>query len=141
MANLFKDIIPDINFGHKNLIRQGEMDESEYNRNKYLINRSLSMGADTIFYVNDMNIHYDVDALLQYDYFINSVRKKKRYNKWSKATAKSSNLELIQAFYNYNEQRAIEVLKLLTDVQIEKIKLKMNKGGNNEFLKSSRENK
>jgi hypothetical protein len=138
MANLFKDILPDINYGHKNLIREGEMDEPEYNKNRFLINRSLSMSADTVFQANDMNEHYDLDAMLQYDYFINSVRKKKRYNKWAKAQSTSSNLEIIKEYYNYNEQRAVEVLPLLSDEHLAFMKTKMDKGGKNGLSKQRR---
>jgi len=129
MANLFKDIIPDINFGHKNLIRTGDMDESEYLKNRFLINRSLSMSPDTIFQANEMNEKYDIDPLLQYDYFINTIRMKKRYNKWAKVTKKSTDLQIIQEYYNYNEQRAVEVYNLLPQESLDLIKVKMNKGG------------
>ena len=77
MADLFKEIIPDINYGHKNLIRTGDMDESEYGKNCFIINRALSMNVDTVLYVNEMNVRYQLDPVLQYDYFINSLRQKK----------------------------------------------------------------
>jgi len=141
MANLFKDILPDLNFGHKNLIRTGDMDEREYLKNRLLINRSLSMSPDTVMYANDMNEHYDLDGMLQYDYFINSIRKKKRYNKWAKANKTSSKLDIIKEYYNYNEQRAVEVLPLLSDDHFDFIKAKMDKGGNNEISKRTRQNK
>ena len=70
MANIFKDILPDLNFGHKNLIRTGEMEEKEYEKHQFLINRSLSMSSDTIMYANDMNEHWELDYLLKYDFFI-----------------------------------------------------------------------
>lgn len=135
MANLFKDIIPDINFGHLNLIRQGEMSEIDYTKSKFLINKSLSMSYDTIMYANDMNIHYDVDSLLQYDFLINSIRKKKRYNKWAKAQESSSEIDNIKKYYNYNEQRAVEVLPLLSTKQLSFIKSKLFTGGQNELSK------
>jgi hypothetical protein len=141
MANLFKDILPDLNFGHKNLIRTGDMDEREYLKNRFLINRSLSMSPDTVMYANDMNEHYDLDGMLQYDYFINSIRKKKRYNKWAKANKTSSKIDIIKEYYNYNEQRAVEVLPLLSDDHFDFIKAKMDKGGNNEISKRTRQNK
>jgi len=135
MANLFKDILPDLNYGHKNLIRTGDMEESEYTKNRFLINRSLSMSPDTVMYANDMNEHYDLDNLLQYDYFINSIRKKKRYNKWAKANKTSSKVDIIKEYYNYNEQRAVEVLPLLSKEHFDFMKSKMDKGGNNGLSK------
>ena len=129
MSDLFKEILPDINHGHKNLIRTGDMDEGEYGGKSFIINRALSMNIDTILYVNEMNVNWQLDPLLQYDYYINSLRKKKRWSKWAKATAPSSDLELIKEYYNYNEQRAREVLDLLSESEIQELRLRYSKGG------------
>ena len=136
MADLFKEILPDINHGHTNLIRTGDMDEAEYGKSCFIINRALSMNVDTILYVNEMNTRYQLDALLQYDYYINSLRKKKRWSKWAKAIAPSSDLELIKEYYNYNEQKAREVLDLLSESEIQKLRLKLSKGGTDDIATS-----
>ena len=133
MSDLFKEILPDINYGHTNLIRTGDMDEAEFGRNCFIINRALSMNIDTILYVNEMNVNWQLDSLLQYDYYINSLRKRKRWSKWAKATGPSSNLELIKEYYNYNEQRAREVLDLLSESEIQKLRLKFSKGGSDDI--------
>ena len=133
MSDLFKEILPDINYGHKNLIRTGDMDEAEFGRNCFIINRALSMNIDTILYVNEMNVNWQLDPLLQYDYYINSLRKRKRWSKWAKATGPSSNLELIKEYYNYNEARAREVLDLLSESEIQKLRLKFSKGGTDDI--------
>jgi hypothetical protein len=133
LADLFKEIIPDINHGHTNLIRTGDMDEGEYGGKCFIINRALSMNVDTIFYVNEMNANWLLDPLLQYDYYINSLRKKKRWSKWAKAIAPSSDLELIKEYYNYNEQKAREVLDLLSESEIQKLRLKLSKGGTDDI--------
>ena len=130
MPDLFKEILPDINYGKKNLIRTGDMDEGEFGGKSFIINRALSMNVDTILYSNEMNIQYTLDPLLQYDYFINSLRKKKRWSKWAKAQ-QSANLELVKTYYNYNEQRAREVLDPLSESQVEDIRLRLSKGGTN----------
>lgn len=129
MANLFKEILPDLNFGHKNLIRTGDMDEPQYIKQRFLINRSLSMSPDTIMYANDMNEHYDLDGMLQYDYLINSIRKKKRYNKWAKANKTSPRVEIIKEYYGYSEQHAVEVLPLMSKEHLDFMKGKLDKGG------------
>jgi hypothetical protein len=141
MANLFKDILPDLNFGHKNLIRTGDMEESQYIKQRFLINRSLSMSPDTVMQSNDMNHYYDLDGMLQYDYFINNIRKKKRWNKWAKTNKTSSKVDIIKEYYNYNEQRAVEVLPLLSGEQFDFMKSKLNKGGNDVGSKRIRKNK
>ena len=139
MADLFKEILPDINYGHKNLSRTGDMDESEYGKNCFIINRALSMNVDTVLYVNEMNVRYQLDPVLQYDYFINSLRQKKRWSKWAKATGPSPALELVKSYYNYNEQRAREVLDLLTESEIEEIRLRLSKGGADDTTKRKTE--
>ena len=129
MANLFKDVLPDLNFGHKNLIRTGDMDEADYTKQRFLINRALSMNPDTIMYSNDMNQYYELDSMLQYDYLINSIRKKKRYAKWAKGSKTSKKVEVIKEYYKYNEQRAVEVLPFITKEHLDYIKGKLDKGG------------
>ena len=133
MSDLFKEILPDINHGHKNLIRTGDMDESEYSGKSFIINRALSMNVDTVLYANEMNGKYQLDSLLQYDYYINSLRQKKRWSKWAKAVGPSSNLELLKKYYGYNEQRAREVLDLLTESEFEQLNLKFSKGGTDDI--------
>ncbi len=133
MADLFKEILPDINHGHTNLIRTGDMDEAEFGGSSFILNRALSMNVDTILYVNEMNVNWQLAPLLQYDYYINSLRKKKRWSKWAKATVPSSDLELIKEYYNYNEQRAREVLDLLSESEIQKLRLKLFKGGTDDI--------
>jgi len=135
MPDLFKDILPDLNFRKEHLIRDGSMDERDYIKSQFIVNKAFSMMPDTILYANDMNMHYDLDPMLQYDYFINSLRIKKRYSKWAKSTT-DTNLEFIKQVYQYSDQKAKEVLSILSDAQIESLKLKMDKGGkDNEFSK------
>ena len=78
-----------------------------------------------------MNINYNLAPLLKYDYFINSLRKKKRFNKWAKPTKETADLEIVKTYYNYNDQRAREVLDLLDEKQIEEMRLILSKGGTN----------
>jgi hypothetical protein len=87
----------------------------------FLVNRTLSYFVDTIMYVQDMNISRQLDRKLQYDYLRMSVRPAKRFKKWDKAD-KISNLDLIKKHFNYNNQKAITALELLSDEQIEKLK-------------------
>ena len=51
--------------------------EKEYN--PFIINRGLSFFKDTILYANEMNIHHHLDHRVQFDFFINIIRKKKRF--------------------------------------------------------------
>ena len=100
--------------------------EKEYNA--FIINRGLSMYPDTILFANEMNIHHSVDHRLQYDFFINIIRKKKRWSKWIKAQ-EITNIELIKEYYGYSNEKAKSVLSLFGTEQLADLKQRIYKGG------------
>ena len=65
---------------------------------------------------------------LQFSFLINSVRKRKRFAKWAKPT-NPDNLEVVKEYYGYSNEKARQVLTILSDQQIEELKLKVYKGG------------
>lgn len=125
-------IIGDIYYEKKNVIREAESltEKKEATKiyNSFIINRALSQGIDTILQANEMNKCHILDPIMQYDFLISSVRKKKRYNKWAK-TKKDVDVEMIQEYYNYNPQRAREARKLLSEEDMEDIRNSLFKGG------------
>lgn len=128
MPNPF-DYINDINTGKKNIIRNSEdpvRSEKEYNA--FLTNRSLSYFLDTVLYANEMNINHHLDSKLQYEYYINIIRPKKRFAKWVKSVSEDD-LELIKSYYGLNTEKARQALSILSKDQIDLIKNKQEKGG------------
>lgn len=128
MANPF-DYINDINTGKKNIVRNSEdpvRSEKEYNA--FLTNRSLSYFLDTVLYANEMNINHHLDSKLQYEYYINIIRPKKRFAKWVKSVSEDD-LELIKSYYGLNTEKARQALSILSKDQIDLIKNKQEKGG------------
>jgi hypothetical protein len=103
-------------------------DWSEKQYSAWLINKGLSYGADTVIYANEMNSRPHITARLQFDFLINTVRPRKRFNKWLKPETVDA-LETVQEYYGYSIDKARQVLPLLSDVQLEIIKKKLNKGG------------
>jgi hypothetical protein len=103
-----------------------EWSEKQYS--PWLINKGLSYGADTVIYANEMNSRPHITARLQFDFLINTVRPRKRFNKWLKPETVDA-LETVQEYYGYSIDKARQVLPLLSDVQLEIIKKKLNKGG------------
>ena len=95
----------------------------------YISNRCLYPHLDTILLVNEMNIYNGLDSKLQFQFLLNSIRSKKRFAPWLK-TSKIKNLELVKEYFGYSDQRAKEVLNVLTDENISYMKTKLNKGGN-----------
>lgn len=104
-----------------------ERTEKEYT--PFIVNRALGFGKDTCIAANEMNARPHIDNKLQYDFLMDVVRKGKRYNKWLKN--EEENIEAIQKFFGYSFIKAKQTLNLLSDVQIDLIKLYLenSKGG------------
>ena len=100
--------------------------EKEYN--SFMINRGLSYFSDTVLYANEMNKNHHIDGRLQFDFFINIIKKKKRFSKWIKPK-EIENLELIKTYYGYSNEKAKSVLSLFNNEQLEELKHRIYKGG------------
>ena len=96
----------------------------------FIVNKCLAPFPDTIMLVNEMNKHHHLDKKLQFDFLLNSLRTRKRYTPWLKAS-KQKNLEYVKEYYGYNNEKAKSALKILNDEQIKTIKDSLNKGGRN----------
>ena len=103
-------------------------DIAEKGYNPFIINRNFSFFNDTILYANEMNRFHHLDHRLQFDFFINIIKKKKRWSKWAKPQD-IENLELIKQHYGYSNEKAKSVLELFNNEQIEELKRKGFKGG------------
>ena len=100
--------------------------EQEYN--SFIINRALSYYPDTILYANEMNKNHHLDGRLQFDFFINIIKKRKRFSPWLKAS-EIENLDVIKEYYGYSDEKAKSVLSLFNNKQIENLKHRIYKGG------------
>ena len=69
-----------INYTKDNIMTE----ENESSYNSFLVNRSLSYFKDTVLLANEMNTNHSVANKLQFDFFINTLRKRKRFSKWQK---------------------------------------------------------
>ena len=103
-------------------------DVAEKGYNPFIINRNFSFFNDTVLYANEMNRYHHLDHRLQFDFFINIIKKKKRWSKWVKPQD-IENLELIKQHYGYSNEKAKSVLELFNNEQIEELKRKGFKGG------------
>ena len=103
-------------------------DMTEKSYNSFMINRSLSYFQDTVGLANVMNQYHHVDNKLQYHFLINIIRKRKRFSKWMKPETESD-IEVVKQYYGYSNQKARQVLPLLSPEQITIIKQKVSKGG------------
>lgn len=103
-------------------------DWSEKQYNPFIINRSLSFGADTIIPANEMNSRPHLQKRMQFDFLCAVIRPKKRFNKWLKPE-KLDELGLVQRYYKYSSSKALEALKILTHDQLKSIQQRMFTGG------------
>jgi hypothetical protein len=134
MSDIFKDIIPSLLQNKSSVVT--EANEKDYV--PYIVNKALSFHYDCILYANEMNKNPSVDKLLQFHFFLNSVRGYKRpFQKWIKKDT-IENLEAIKEYYKYSNEKAKEVLSILSDEQITTIKKKLDKGGVNDKHKRPR---
>jgi hypothetical protein len=123
MADLFKEIIPSILQTKKNILD----DEKDYK--PFIVNRSLSYHMDCILYANQMNMCHNLSSILQYQYFLNTVRPMKRkFQSWQKQTV-IKDLECVKEYFGYSNEKAKDALRVLTDDQLTFIKEKLDKGG------------
>jgi len=120
------EFINQINHGKKNLMDETPELEREYK--PFIVNRGLSFNHDTALFANEMNIHNNVDSKLQFDFFLNIIRPKKRFGKWIKRE-NNEILELIKDYYNCNYEKAREYVTLLDDSQLNIIKQRIETGG------------
>ena len=94
----------------------------------YIINRCLSGHLDCIMFANEMNKHPNLDKDMQYHFYLNTLRKKKRFSPWLRKE-KVTDLEIIKQYYGYSNEKALQALKILTPDQINFIKQRLDIGG------------
>ena len=122
-----KDWLNSINFNKENLIKENPDIVKQYP--PYIVNRCLSGHIDSIMYANEMNMHHHLDKDLQYSFYLNSLRKRKRFSPWIRKD-KIDDLECVKQYYGYSNEKASQALKILTKEQITYIKQRLDVGGN-----------
>ena len=121
-----KDWLNSINFNKNNLMEEDPDCKRDYA--PYIINRCLSGNLDCIMFVNEMNRYPNLDKDLQYNFYLNTLRKKKRFSPWLRKD-KVTDLECIKSYYGYSNEKASQALKILSKEQIGFIKQRLDTGG------------
>ena len=122
-----KDYLNAINHTKETLL-DTEDEEWEKKYPPFVVNKCVYPFQDTIMLVNEINQLPHLDKKLQFDFLLNSVRSRKRYTPWLKAS-KIEDLEHVKEYYAYNNEKARAALDILTDEQIATVKQKLRKGG------------
>ena len=115
-----------INQSKKNMMVEDPTLESSYP--SWIINKCLSSFTDTVLFANEMNMNWHISKRMQYDFFINSLRPRKRFSPWSKKESVDY-LEDIKEYYGYSYTKALEVIRILPKSDLEKIRKLLHKGG------------
>ena len=121
-----KDWLNSINLSKDNLLDEDPLAEKDYP--PYVINKCMAGHMDTILFANEMNLSHYLDKKLQSDFFINSIKTKKRYSPWLKKD-KFDDLEVVKQYYGYSNEKARAALRILTEDQLQHIATKLNQGG------------
>ena len=119
-----KDWLNSINFTKENLFE----DEPEAKYPAFVVNKCLSGSLDSVLFANEMNKSHFLDPKLQYDFLLNSLRKKRRFAPWLKK-GKIDDIDAVKKYYGYSNEKAQQALRILTKEQITYIKQKLNTGG------------
>ena len=94
----------------------------------FIVNKVLSGFQDTIMLINEMNRNHFLDKDMQFQFLLNSIRSKKRYSPFLRAS-KLKDIECVKEFYGYNNEKAKTALDILTKKELKLIKEKLYKGG------------
>jgi hypothetical protein len=121
-----RDYLYSINQSKKNLMDVNEDAIKAYP--PFIINKCLSSFTDSVLYANEMNVNNHLDKKMQYDFYINSLKPRKRFTPWLKKQD-VENIELVKQYYGYNHSKAVAALRILTNSELERIKKFLDKGG------------
>ena len=93
----------------------------------FIVNKCMSYHIDTLLEANTMNGFHHLPNDMQFNFYINIVRPKKRFSKWYKSNI--ANIDVVKKYYGYTYEKARQALSILNSEQIKKIKSIMEVGG------------
>ena len=116
MSYELKEYLNAINFTKKDLTKS----EDELWKKKYpafIVNKLLSAFSDSIMLVNEMNRNHFIDKDMQFQFLLNSIRTKKRYSPFLRAS-KLKEIECVKEYYGYSNDKAKSALDILSKDEI-----------------------
>lgn len=102
----------------KNGDLMAEHGEAEYNKVSFMVNRAMSQYPDCILYAAEINLYKDLDGRYSYDFYMNTIRKKKRFAKWGKKKAGEGDILAVMEHYGYSRTKAEEAMRVLSPEQL-----------------------
>jgi len=101
---------------------------AEKDYNPFLTNKALSFHVDSILYANELNTRHGLDKLLQWDYFINTVRSMKRPYVWLKKSS-DEDVQFLQETFQMNNARAREAYAVMGPDKVAELRKNTVTGG------------
>ena len=116
-----------INYSKEKLL---DTDDRDWERKypPFIINKGLSYFSDTVMFANEMNRLHHASKHMQFSFYLNSIKSRKRFSKWLKSS-KIKDLDVVKQHFGYSNKKAQEALSLMTKKQIDYIKERLYKGG------------
>ena len=121
-----KDWLNSINFNKEDLIKENPDIVKQYP--PFIINKCLSGHLDTVLPANEMNRYHFLDKDMQYKFYLNILRKRKRFSPWIRKD-KDSDLDIVKSYYGYSNEKARQVMRILSKEQINYMKQRLDIGG------------
>ena len=121
-----KDWLNSINFNKEDLTEDDENTIKSYP--PFIINKCLSGHLDSVLFANEMNKYHFLDKDMQYKFYLNILRKRKRFSPWIRKD-KDSDLDIVKSYYGYSNEKARQVMRILSTEQINYMKQRLDIGG------------
>ena len=121
-----KDWLNSINFNKEDLTEDDEHIIKSYP--PFIINKCLSGHLDSVLFANEMNRYHFLDKDMQYKFYLNILRKRKRFSPWIRKD-KDSDLDIVKSYYGYSNEKARQVMRILSTEQINYMKQRLDTGG------------
>ena len=121
-----KDWLNSINFNKEDLTEDDEHVIKSYP--PFIINKCLSGHIDSVLFANEMNKYHFLDKDMQYKFYLNILRKRKRFSPWIRKD-KVSDLDIVKSYYGYSNEKARQVMRILSTEQIDYMKQRLDIGG------------
>jgi hypothetical protein len=121
-----KDWLNSINHTKENLLDQDPDSIKKYPA--FIVNKCLSSHLDAILFANEMNKNAHLSSDMQYSFYINTLRKRKRFSPWLRKD-KTKDLDIVKQYYGYSNEKAMQALSILSKEQIDFIKQRLDIGG------------
>ena len=94
----------------------------------YVINKYFSYHQDCVSDANDMNFYPFLSKKMQFDYFINSLRKRKRRLLWESERV-TEEVSLVKEYFKTSLSKAKDIYKLMGNEDMGVIRKRLFKGG------------